>query len=53
MTPESSTSSALGRLVDDFLERQRRGERPTMREYLERHPDLARQIRSVFPAPSA
>lgn len=50
MTEDSSLSDALERIVESFIERQRRGERPTMSEYLERHPELAGEIRSVFPS---
>src|SRR5580698_3562973 len=37
-------------LADDFLERYRRGERPSLSEYTDRHPELAERIRAVFPA---
>jgi WD40 repeat protein/serine/threonine protein kinase/tetratricopeptide (TPR) repeat protein len=37
-------------LAEEFLERKRRGERPTLREYVERHPELAVEIRDLFPA---
>src|SRR5262249_49108241 len=30
--------------------RYRQGERPSLKEYTERHPDLAEEIREVFPA---
>src|SRR5262249_9100921 len=33
-----------------FLERYRRGERPAATEYAARHPELAEQIRALFPA---
>src|SRR5262249_54309605 len=33
-----------------FLERYRRGERPSLAEYTEQHPELAERIRSLFPA---
>ncbi len=36
-------------LADDFLRRQRRGERPTLEDYCRRHPELADEIREVFP----
>ncbi len=36
-------------LAQEFMERYRRGERPTFDEYAERHPDLARDIRDLFP----
>ncbi len=37
-------------LADAFLERYRRGERPLLSEYTDKHPELAERIRSVFPA---
>src|SRR5271166_3183713 len=37
-------------LADAFLERYRRGERPSLSEYSAKHPDLAERIRAVFPA---
>jgi WD40 repeat protein/serine/threonine protein kinase len=39
----------LDRLADDFIGRLRRGERPALEEYTERHPELASQIRELFP----
>src|SRR5262249_50716492 len=40
----------LTRLADEFAERYRRGERPSLTEYVERYPHLAADIREVFPA---
>jgi serine/threonine-protein kinase len=37
-------------LADEFLARRKRGERPTIREYCDRHPELAEEIRDVFEA---
>jgi serine/threonine-protein kinase len=37
-------------LADEFLARCKRGERPTIKEYCDRHPDLADEIRDVFEA---
>ncbi|MGO9464152.1 MAG: protein kinase domain-containing protein [Isosphaeraceae bacterium] len=37
-------------LAEEFLERYRRGERPSLTEYADKHPELAERIRSVFPA---
>jgi hypothetical protein len=37
-------------LAEEFLNRKRRGETPTLREYLERYPDLADEIRDLFAA---
>src|SRR4051812_7111941 len=36
-------------LADDFLRRQRRGERPTLEEYCRRYPELADDIRDLSP----
>src|SRR2546429_9706476 len=40
----------LNRLADEFAERYRRGERPALQEYIDRHPELADDIREFFPA---
>src|SRR5262245_4020798 len=40
----------LDRLAESFAERYRRGERPSLTEYINDHPDLADQIRELFPA---
>ena len=37
-------------LAEEFTERRRRGERPTVAEYAEAHPELADEIRQLFPA---
>lgn len=37
-------------LAEEFLERRRRGETPSLREYTDKYPDLAEDIRDVFPA---
>ena len=52
MTASSGSSSdrnPVEALADDFLRRQRGGERPTLEEYCRRHPELADEIREVFP----
>ncbi len=40
----------LGLVVESFLERFRRGERPALTALVERHPELAVQIRELIPA---
>jgi serine/threonine protein kinase/Flp pilus assembly protein TadD len=40
----------IGELAEAFLERQRRGERPAVEEYAAAHPNLAGEIRRLFPA---
>ena len=50
----TNTSSAdYGRfeeLAEEFAARFRRGERPSLQEYIDRCPDLAEEIRELFPA---
>jgi hypothetical protein len=36
-------------LAEEFLERRRRGERPTLEEYAAKYPHLADEVREVFP----
>jgi hypothetical protein len=48
----SSTSedgNPLDRLVEEFVERQRRGEHPAVSEYAAKYPELAGEIRELFP----
>src|SRR5438034_5147229 len=40
----------LNQLADEFAARYRRGERPSLSEYVNRHPELADDIREFFPA---
>src|SRR5947207_258342 len=40
----------LNHLADEFAARYRRGERPALQEYIDRHPALADDIREFFPA---
>jgi serine/threonine protein kinase/Tfp pilus assembly protein PilF len=40
----------LGPIAEDFLQRFRRGERPALTEYAARYPELAEEIRELFPA---
>lgn len=40
-------------LATDFLERQRRGEAPTIDEYVDEYPQLADEIRNLFPTIAA
>src|SRR5262249_58976375 len=48
MTTSSEPRNPVELLAEEFLERKRRGEQPTLREYLERHPELADEIRDLF-----
>ena len=47
--PECSTGPVM-ELVEEFLYRYRNGERPGLKEYVDRHPELAAEIRDLFPA---
>src|SRR5262245_28167727 len=49
-TSGSADFVLLTRLADEFAARYRRGERPSLAEYVERYPHLAADIREVFPA---
>src|SRR5262245_48367589 len=48
--PESRDYGLLEKLADEFAERHRRGERPTVEEYAERYPALAADLRELLPA---
>jgi WD40 repeat protein/serine/threonine protein kinase/tetratricopeptide (TPR) repeat protein len=50
MSASESKSAVVLALAEEFLERYRQGQRPSLREYAERHPELAAEIREVFPA---
>ncbi len=47
---ESEQFNVLDRLAEEFAERFRRGERPALSEYTRRYPELADEIRELFPA---
>ena len=47
---ESEQYEVLDRLADEFAARFRRGERPSLKEYTDRYPELADDIRELFPA---
>jgi hypothetical protein len=50
MSEPVSSSLSVEELAEEFLERQRQGQRPTVAEYVERYPQLADEIRAFFPA---
>src|SRR5262245_8616528 len=37
-------------LAEEFAQRYRRGERPSLQEYIDRLPEMAEEIRAMFPA---
>jgi serine/threonine protein kinase/WD40 repeat protein/tetratricopeptide (TPR) repeat protein len=47
---DSSRDALLEQLAEEFVERYRRGERPALTEFIDRCPDLAAEIRELFPA---
>jgi eukaryotic-like serine/threonine-protein kinase len=48
--PVSQARDSVEILAEEFLERRRRGEVPSLKEYADRYPHLAQEIRDVFPA---
>src|SRR5262249_54652474 len=50
MSSCSDERSPVELLADEFLARCKRGEGPTIKEYCDRHPELADEIRDVFEA---
>lgn len=49
MTNDTDPPCLLDDLSQEFLDRQRRGENVTVKEYTDSHPDLADEIRQYFP----
>jgi serine/threonine protein kinase len=50
MSSSPSGREPLEKLAEEFVARFRRGERPALAEYTDRYPELAAQIRELFPA---
>jgi serine/threonine protein kinase/tetratricopeptide (TPR) repeat protein len=50
MTHSEGQREPVEQLAEEFLERHRRGEQPSVSEYSQKYPDLADEIRDVFPA---
>jgi serine/threonine protein kinase/WD40 repeat protein/Tfp pilus assembly protein PilF len=53
MSDLGDTSDGLGPVLESFLARRRRGERPSVEEYAARHPDLAGRIHELLPVLAA
>src|ERR1035438_2809727 len=47
---DSEQYNLLDQLAEEFAARFRRGERPSLKEYTDRYPELAEDIRELFPA---
>src|SRR5438093_6111205 len=50
MSSSEARSELVMELAEEFLNRYRKGERPPLKEYIDRHPELAAEIKEVFPA---
>src|SRR6516225_1314736 len=50
MNPMQSERDPFEQVAEAFLARYRAGERPSITEYAEQHPELAEQIRDLLPA---
>ncbi len=50
MSESTSGPDLFNQLADEFAERYRRGERPPLSEYTDKYPELADEIRELFPA---
>ena len=50
MSDSSSGRNPVEALAEEFLDRFRRGDRPALTEYTDKHPELADEIRDLFPA---
>ncbi|WP_145279392.1 serine/threonine-protein kinase [Tautonia plasticadhaerens] len=48
--PASRDYGRFDELAEEFAARYRRGERPSLQEYIDRCPELAEEIRGMFPA---
>jgi serine/threonine protein kinase len=53
MAEQPADRDELDALAEDFLARQRRGESPSVEQYASGHPELAEEIRELFPAMEA
>ena len=50
MPSSSADRNPVEQLAEEFADRLRRGERPSLSEYIEKYPQHADEIRDVFPA---
>jgi serine/threonine protein kinase/tetratricopeptide (TPR) repeat protein len=50
MSDSSADRNPVERLAEEFIARRRRGEHPSLTEYVDRHPEWAEDIRELFPA---
>src|SRR5215472_4071965 len=50
VSPDSHAYGRFDELAEEFAQRYRRGERPSLEEYIDRLPEMAEEIREMFPA---
>jgi eukaryotic-like serine/threonine-protein kinase len=50
MSESTAERNSFEMLAEEFAERIRRGEHPSLTEYVERYPEHADEIRDLFPA---
>ncbi|HKI37164.1 MAG TPA: protein kinase [Gemmataceae bacterium] len=50
MSASSADRNPVEKLAEEFAERYRRGERPSLTDYVQRYPQHADEIRELFPA---
>ena len=50
MSSSATDQNPVDLLADEFSERLRNGETPSIEEYASQHPDLADEIRELFPS---
>jgi serine/threonine protein kinase/WD40 repeat protein len=50
MTHSSGDRNPVEELAEEFIARRRRGEKPSLSDYTEQYPELAADIRELFPA---
>ncbi len=50
MNETHSEQHPVDALAEEFVRRYRKGERPSLTEYVTRYPELAEEIRDLFPA---
>lgn len=53
MIADNTDRDPVEELAAEFLDRHRLGEKPTIEEYTRRHPELAEEIRDLFPTIAA
>ena len=50
LNPEGSNRNLIEKLAEEFMQRRRAGDIPTIDDYAKKYPDIAEEIRELFPA---